>query len=74
MRDEKNVICNQCGKNLRTENGIAKEGVFSVHYPFGYFSEKDGQVYDFDLCEECFDAMIRQFKIPCQIFEATELI
>ena len=51
------VICNRCGKEMKVENGILKERCFEVKHAFGYFSSKDGQVYHFDLCEQCFDKM-----------------
>ena len=43
------VVCNQCGKELIVEEGIIKEGCFSVDYQFDYFSNKDGYIYSFDL-------------------------
>ena len=46
------VICNQCKKKLKVENGIVKEGCFCGNSQFGYFSNKDGMKYLFDLCEE----------------------
>lgn len=68
------VICNHCKKELRLENGIIKEGVFSVNQEFGYFSKKDGEVHSFDLCEACYDAMVKQFEIPVEISTKTELL
>ncbi len=68
------VICNQCKKELKIKNGIVQEGCFSVQYPFGYFSGKDGEVHCFDLCEECYDKMLAKFRIPAQIKENTELL
>ncbi|HIW80151.1 MAG TPA: hypothetical protein H9742_01260 [Candidatus Acetatifactor stercoripullorum] len=68
------VICNRCGKELRLENGYLKEGCLNVDYVFGYFSEKDGLRHRFDLCEECYDEMIRHFRIPVQISQERELL
>ena len=68
------VFCNQCGKELLLEEGILKEGCFSVDYAFDYFSNKDGYVYSFDLCEVCFDQMITKFKNPVQITETKEFL
>lgn len=70
----KNVICNQCGKKIVVERGIEKEGVFSVDYLFGYFSEKDGERHSLDLCESCYDNWIRSFKVPVSIKAETELL
>ena len=68
------VVCNQCGKRLKVEDGILKEGCFSAEYVFDYFSEKDGYIYSLDLCEECFDLLIKGFKEPVQITETREFL
>lgn len=68
------VRCNMCGKQLKVENGIVKEGIFSSKYQWDYFSEKDGQIYAFDLCEACYDAMIKKFRIMPEIKESNEMI
>ncbi len=68
------VICNQCGKKLKVEDGIVKEGCFQVEYAFDYFSEKDGYIYSFDLCERCFDLWIKEFQYPVRIREVKEFM
>ena len=68
------VYCNQCGKELLVEEGILKEGCFSVDYEFDFFSNKDGYIYCFDLCEECFDSWINKFKNPVEIRETKEFL
>ena len=68
------VLCNRCGKDLRVENGILKEGCLSVDYCFGYFSKKDGTKIRFDLCEECYEEITSRFAIPVEISEDTELL
>ncbi|MGN1180564.1 MAG: hypothetical protein ACI4SD_05050 [Suilimivivens sp.] len=68
------VICNKCKKELKVENGIVKEGCYCGNSRFGYFSNKDGMEYYFDLCEECYDKMIAGLAIPVEIREAKELL
>lgn len=68
------VICNKCKKELKIENGIVKEGCFSSDAQFGYFSRKDGMRYSFDLCEDCFDKMLKGFAIPAEEAEVTEYV
>lgn len=68
------VICNQCGKELKLEDGYLKEGCFTAEVVFGYFSKKDGTRHRFDLCEECYDKMVGQFRIPVEESEALELL
>lgn len=70
----KSVICNQCKKELLVENGVIKEGCFCGNVQFGYFSNKDGKKHSFDLCEECYDKLIKSFTIPVEEEEVTELL
>ncbi|MGN0382822.1 MAG: hypothetical protein ACI4DS_01025 [Eubacterium sp.] len=68
------LVCNKCGKEIKVVNGIVKEGVFMIDYDWGYFSHKDGERHSFDLCEECYNLMISEFKFPATRKENTELI
>ncbi len=68
------VICNRCGRELKVENGYLKEGCFSADVAFGFFSRKDGTSHHFDLCEDCYDEMIRQFAVPVETTENVELL
>lgn len=82
MREYKNtetkvlekIICNGCGKVIPVRNGMAREGVCSVHQLWGYTSGKDGDADDFDLCEECYDRITEQFRIPLTRTENPELL
>lgn len=60
------VCCNRCGKKIAVENGIIKEGVYTADIRWGYFSNKDGQIHNFDVCEGCYDQMIEEFAIPVE--------
>ncbi len=68
------VTCNQCGRQLQMKDGIVREGCFSVHYKFDYFSNKDGYIYSFDLCEACFDKLVNGFQNPVRIMETKEFL
>ena len=68
------VVCNQCRRELKLENGYLKEGCFAVDTVFGYFSEKDGTRHQFDLCEECYDKMVARFAVPVEESQAKELL
>ncbi len=70
----KKVICNQCGRELKVENGYLKEECFSVDYRLGYFSNEDGCRHQFDLCEACYREWIKKFKIPVKCSEEHELM
>lgn len=61
------IVCNKCGREIPVVNGRAEEGVFSVDYTWGYFSEKDGEKHSFDLCETCYDEILHSFTVPAEI-------
>lgn len=68
------AFCNKCGRPLRIEKGIIKEGCFCVDFVWGYFSKKDGHRHQFDICEDCYDAMLEEFAISITETEETELM
>lgn len=68
MKKQK-VICNKCGKELESENGILHEDGLFVTKDWGYFSGKDLKVHKFNLCEKCYDEMIENFVIPVEVEE-----
>lgn len=68
------IVCNQCGKKLVVKDGIIREGAVLVDHVWDYFSEKDGDIHHFDLCEACYDEIVSQFQIPVDVEEQTELI
>lgn len=61
------VLCNKCGKTLKVQDGICQEDGLFVTKHWGYFSEKDLQIHHFNLCEKCYDSMIRDFLIPVEV-------
>lgn len=66
--------CNMCGKKLVVKEGITREGAAMFDLPWNYFSEKDGEIHHFDLCEACYDELTLQFRIAVDIEEQTELL
>lgn len=70
----KRVVCNRCGRELKLVNGIVQEGVFLGDARWGYFSSRDGEHHTFDLCEECYERMLKAFLIPAAIEEETEFL
>lgn len=68
------IVCNQCGKELKIENEIVLEDRLSVDKSWGYFSEKDGILHSFDLCEKCYDNLIKGFIIPVSKKNQRELL
>ena len=68
------ILCNCCGKKIRIENGMVMEGVFHGQVQWGYFSEKDGQIHSFELCEKCYDELTARFRIPVTVKKQTEML
>ena len=69
-----NVICNRCGKKLAVKHGIVREGVFTSDHTWDFFSEKDGEVHHFDLCEECYDEVTAEFRVQVDVEDEIELL
>lgn len=70
----KSVVCNCCGKKMVVENGILREGAMTINHAWDFFSEKDGEIHHWDICEECYDNMVNQFKIEMEVEERVEFI
>ena len=57
------IICNRCGRSIPVIQGVPREDVLEVSKRWGYFSEKDNRLDEFDLCEQCYVEIISEFKI-----------
>ncbi len=65
-KEVEKIICNKCGKEILVKNGMPEEDVLSVQKRWGYFSKKDNEVHEFDLCEDCYDEWIKTFSISAE--------
>ncbi len=74
MKTEDKIICNACKKVILETNTIPTADYLHVEKEWGYFSGKDGQKHEFDICEECYDAWIKGMQIPAACKEVTELV
>lgn len=70
----KEARCNSCGRTFLIENGMPKEEIIEIEHVFGYFSDKDGEKYSFDLCEACYNRIIKEFAIQAEIQEVREFL
>ena len=70
----KKTICNSCGKEIIIRNGIAQEDYLYIKKEWGYFSEKDGVIHEFNLCEKCYDNIVKTFQKPVQTIDVNELM
>ncbi|MCT4542524.1 MAG: hypothetical protein N4A63_03145 [Vallitalea sp.] len=56
------VYCNKCGKLIYSDEIKEKVDYIDVSKEWGYFSNKDMEIHHFDLCEQCYDELIKTFK------------
>ena len=57
------IGCTCCGKRIPVIKGVPAEDVLDVEKRWGYASSKDNQVHRFELCEDCYDEMVRHFRV-----------
>ena len=53
---------------------VEKADYLKIEKNWGYFSNKDGTCQKINICEECYDDMIKSFQIPPTVEENTELL
>ncbi len=68
------IICNCCKRIVQEKNRIPQMEFLHIEKEWGYFSDKDGEKQEFDICEECYDKWIKSFQIPVEIKEVTEFV
>jgi hypothetical protein len=51
------VICDVCGNSCKDHMDNMESATLSAYW--GYTSKKDGEVYEVDICESCFDKTIK---------------
>ncbi len=57
------IICNRCGRSIPVIQGVPREDVLESIQALGLFLGKDNRLDEFDLCEQCYDEIISEFKI-----------
>ena len=68
MKQEKR--CNMCGKKIVEK----QEDCLDVQKEWGYFSRRDLEVHEFNLCEECYEKLTQGFVIPVSISKKLEVL
>ncbi|MEG1945734.1 MAG: hypothetical protein RR139_01445 [Lachnospiraceae bacterium] len=68
------IICNCCKKIIPLTEDMRREEYLHIHKEWGYFSKKDGEIQEFDICEACYDTWTASFQIPVTKKEVTELV
>lgn len=72
--ERQEIICNCCKKIIQEKSRIPDTEFLHVEKEWGYFSEKDGEIQEFDVCETCYDEWVKGFQIPVKTIEVTELV
>ena len=54
------IFCDVCGECCTDDNCGTESATLSAQW--GYLSKKDGQTYQIDLCENCFDMTLKFLK------------
>lgn len=59
------TVCNRCGKKNHIQEGKNhdfEDDTQSIYLDFGYESKFDGEKWSFDLCDNCLEAIVKDFK------------
>ena len=51
------IICDICGNNCKDKLENIESAALTAYW--GYTSRKDGQQFELDICENCFDKLIK---------------
>ena len=68
------VKCNKCGSIICSGRKFNNKEYLSINKEWGFFSNKDCQIHSFNICEDCYDEMIKEFLIPIDISEKIEVL
>lgn len=56
----KDILCNKCGKSCKGEYDFEN---LEANSSWGYGSNRDGEVWQFHLCEKCSVKLYNTFKV-----------
>ena len=68
------IVCNKCGKRTKVEDDMLKEEWVHIQNVFGYFSKRDGEISQIDLCETCYERLCADLLIPETVRKNKELL
>ena len=71
---QQEIICNCCKKVIQEPEKMPYAEFLHIEKPWGYFSGKDGEKQEFDICEACYDQWVESFQIPVKATEITEYV
>ena len=67
------ITCNKCGKEALAKDYESASLFHDIEIEFGYPSSRDGDIWNFDLCESCLEEIIKDFAIAPFLEEHLEI-
>ncbi len=64
----KDILCNACKKSCTATSGFGFSYA-TLSAKWGYSSKKDMENHLSHICEDCYDKIVKNFKIPSLIAE-----
>ena len=66
------IICNRCGRIEKTATDENSNMYMLNHFEklsinFGYDTSHDMETWNFDLCENCIEEIVKEFRIPPRV-------
>lgn len=69
------IYCNCCGEAICASDKMGETSFLTIQKEWGYFSnEKDGEIHSMDICEPCYDELVRVFAIAPERKKVTEYL
>lgn len=63
------ITCNNCGATAVLDEWIELNKMHSFKIDFEYGSKFDCEMWDFDLCDDCLEKIVNNFKIKPEKFD-----
>lgn len=74
-RNNGKIYCNCCGGIICAEEEKDKTSFLVIRKEWGYFSDKkDGLIHNMDICERCYESLVKNFAIPPEEKKMTEFV
>ena len=67
VQTEEIIICDRCG--LEDKVWSPMSDMLEIRHHFGYGSRRDGAYIEADICEKCFDEIVKSFHINVREYE-----
>lgn len=69
LKKTEKIICNFCGEEIKKEGENVFYDYIEIKKKWGYLSDFDGQTHSFDICQNCYKKLIKEFKHQIEVEE-----